>query len=278
MGTVSLPTPKIVYFPKLINIVAGSNDKLDFSEQNAGGALVATLTAGEYKPQDLALHIEEKMNDAGNSNYTVTYNLSGANVNKFTIVSDGTGGNGVFRLTWQTGSNSATTVGDDLGFTTSSDDTGALTYTSDNVAPASTTLTFSEEVRSPKLRITKDASSVLSEAGDLQSRNKKRQTFFSFIISFEDNINIENWLDFIEQSAMEGGQFDYFPDGSGSDFYNFTFVGKTFKPEEMLRVKLFQKFSFTIACREVLPDETINTPSGRGLRVRRLINREQYLQ
>jgi len=58
-------------------------------------------------------------------NITVTYSDT---TGKFTIASDGV----TLSLLWNTGTNTATTIGSDLGFTVSADDTGATSYTSDS--------------------------------------------------------------------------------------------------------------------------------------------------
>jgi hypothetical protein len=104
--------------------IAAADTKLDFYDGSTDFA--ATITAGTYEtPHDLADAIENAMNlaDTGNT-YTVTYSDT---TGKFTIATDGA----TLSLKWSTGSNTANTIGDKIGFTVSADDTGALTYTSD---------------------------------------------------------------------------------------------------------------------------------------------------
>lgn len=113
------------YFYNPITLAA-ADIKLDFSDSTPTTKAI-TLTAKSYKdPKDLAEAIQTLMNASGAvDTYTVTYsNTTG----KFTFAATGT----EFKLKWQSGTNTANTVGDKIGFDTSADDTGAMTYTSDN--------------------------------------------------------------------------------------------------------------------------------------------------
>lgn len=114
----------VAYHFDPIEILA-ADTKLDFEDDST--PLTATITAKVYKdPHDLAAAIQSAMNGLGSSNtFTCTYSDS---TGKFTITSDGT----TLELNWNTGSNTANTIGDKIGFSTAADDTGALTYTSDN--------------------------------------------------------------------------------------------------------------------------------------------------
>lgn len=104
--------------------IASTDAKLDFDD---GSARVATVTAKLYKnPHELASALETSMNASGSSDtFTVTYSDT---TGKFTFTSDGSS----FELNWSTGPNTANTIGDKIGFSTGADDTGSLTYTSDN--------------------------------------------------------------------------------------------------------------------------------------------------
>lgn len=125
----ALPTK--VWRSKLgYNVVAGRNDKLDFSE--AGTARVATLTAGNYgTAADYATQVQTAMNAApgATNTYTVTYD---ATTLKFTIAR-ATGSNALV-LKWSTGTNATTSAGKDLGFDTSADSSGSTSYTAANVS------------------------------------------------------------------------------------------------------------------------------------------------
>lgn len=105
------------------NITSELNDKLDFSE--GGPTLTATLTAGNYTTgAALAAEIKTQLDAVGALTYTVTY--SGV-TNKFTIAASG-----VFELRWFTGPNATSfSVGIDLGFDVTADDTGAASYLAD---------------------------------------------------------------------------------------------------------------------------------------------------
>ena len=92
---------------------------------NDGGVKVATVAVQTYKsPGVLAQAIQDAMNSVS-SGITVTYSSS---TGKFTIAK----ASGTLSLLWNTGANTANTIGDVLGFSTAADDTAALTYTADN--------------------------------------------------------------------------------------------------------------------------------------------------
>jgi hypothetical protein len=110
--------------------IDANDTKLDF-EDSAAAALVATVDAGVYRdPHELAQAIEDSMNAQGSADtFTVEYmDNDSTSGGKFKFTSDGT----VFKLEWNTGTNTANTIGDAIGFSTAADDTGALTYTADN--------------------------------------------------------------------------------------------------------------------------------------------------
>lgn len=102
--------------------ITASTDTLDFSD---GSTRVATVSSKLYKdPHELAQALQDAMNGVS-SGITVAYSDSNG---KFTI----TKASGTLSLLWNTGANTGQTIGGKLGFVTTSDDTGALTYTSDN--------------------------------------------------------------------------------------------------------------------------------------------------
>lgn len=116
----------IKFFNNPINIAA-TDIYIDFTEDGPA-TLAATVTAKQYSdPEELASAIQTAMNAVGAQTYTVTYNSTGASAGKFTFTSAGS----LFSLLWATGANTLNTIGDKIGFTT--DDTGALTYTSGSV-------------------------------------------------------------------------------------------------------------------------------------------------
>lgn len=124
-GSFSLAGVKYHYDP--INILS-TDTKLDFLDNVT--TRVATIAVGLYRdPHELASALQTSMNSLGSANtFTVSYSDIGANAGKFTISSTGS----TLSLLWNTGANTANTVGDKIGFSTAADDTGALTYTSDN--------------------------------------------------------------------------------------------------------------------------------------------------
>ncbi len=112
------------------NIIAGVNDKIDITEGTTGAA-VATLVAGNYATGALmAAQATTAINTAATDNtWTCAYNVA---LRKFAIWHN-EGGNGeTGGLEWNTGANAATSAGEDLGYDTSADDTGAASYTAND--------------------------------------------------------------------------------------------------------------------------------------------------
>lgn len=104
-------------------IVDGSNT-LVFRE-TTGVDLTATITAGEYT-SDILTALKTALDAAGASTYTVTRDST---TKRITIVSNGSGGGGIFQLMLTDADSAAMAAV--LGFSTDSDLTGALTYTAD---------------------------------------------------------------------------------------------------------------------------------------------------
>jgi hypothetical protein len=98
---------------------------IDFNE--TGPTLrAASVEVKVYRtPHELAAALAAAMNAVATDTITVTYSDS---TGKFTIASSGA----LLELLWNTGANTANTIGDKIGFSTAADDTGAVTYTSDN--------------------------------------------------------------------------------------------------------------------------------------------------
>lgn len=105
-------------------IITATNKYLDVTDDT--GTIAISVPEGIYKtPIELADALHAACNGASTENYTVTYNsLTG----KFTIASTST----LLTLLWNTGANTANSIGTTLGFLVAADDSGSLTYTSDN--------------------------------------------------------------------------------------------------------------------------------------------------
>jgi hypothetical protein len=127
-----------------INILA-ADAKFDFLDNAT--TRVATVAVKLYRdPHELADALASSMNALGSANtFTVVYNDTGASAGKFTITSTGA----TLSLLWSSGANTANTIGDKIGFVTASDDTGSLTYTSDNAQSWAAALTPSYDVADP---------------------------------------------------------------------------------------------------------------------------------
>lgn len=107
-------------------IITGINDALDFNE--GGAEINSTLDSGAYTAATLATEIDTQLTTDGALAYVISYNTINC---KFTL----TAGSGAFQLLWSSGTNAATSVGDTIGFLTTSNDTGSLAYTADFSRP-----------------------------------------------------------------------------------------------------------------------------------------------
>jgi hypothetical protein len=143
-------------------VITATNKYVDFTDDV--GTVVAEMAEKVYKtPLDLASEISNKMTAAsvgsGNDTITVTYNSQNG---KYTIASDGT----TLSLLWNSGANTANTIGADIGFDTAADDTAATSYEGDNALDLSAQFTPSFD----------DASQIILKGAELM------------IGSFDDNI------------------------------------------------------------------------------------------
>ncbi len=108
------------------NVVAGRNDKLDVSE--GGISRVATLAPGNYATgAAYAAAVEAALDSMGGVNgYRCLYDAGTA---RFTVQRES--GVASVTLRWASGGNAATSVGKDLGFDVSADDSGLTSYLAD---------------------------------------------------------------------------------------------------------------------------------------------------
>lgn len=105
-----------------------SANKTIVIKESTIGTLTANIAEATYTSDSSFLAaVKAALEVVGASTYTVE---RVAATKKIKITSNGLGGNGLFQLLW---TNVSTTAADLLGFSTASDDTGALNYTADNV-------------------------------------------------------------------------------------------------------------------------------------------------
>lgn len=119
---VSYAGSKYYYNPILIT---SSTRFIDWTDDQ--GTAAASVEAKWYhNPKELARALETAINDQTTETITVTYSDS---TGKFTIA---TATSSVLSLLWNTGTNTANTIGTKLGFSVAADDTGATSYAADN--------------------------------------------------------------------------------------------------------------------------------------------------
>jgi len=101
--------------------IDATNNKLDFKE-GSGAEQTATITSGTYIPAALATEIETQLNATSSLLWTCVYSAT----YKFYITSESASS-----ILWYSGTNTATTIGKNIGFDIMSDDTSETSYTSD---------------------------------------------------------------------------------------------------------------------------------------------------
>ena len=163
--------------------IYATNNKINFHE--GGGELTGTLTFGWYSADTLCTEIKDAMDDAAGSaeTYTVEY-LEGTN--KFKISATG-----AFTILWQTGTNSATSVGTIIGFDVTANNTGADNYTADYVR------THSEEIVSCDFGGIKDIYGVMIRGHNFSSSAIVRVEF-----SIDNFATASESIDFIMQDNI----------------------------------------------------------------------------
>jgi len=110
-------------------IIAGQNDTIDFEEVIAI-PLVATITAGTYTSQQLAIEIQNKLNDVGTYNYVVSLVESSVSEGySFKIETVPTNN---FSLLWATGTNISRSIGNTIGFGSANEDYPPVDKTGDH--------------------------------------------------------------------------------------------------------------------------------------------------
>lgn len=176
------------YFYDPMEITASTN-KLDFSD---GSTRLATIPPKFYRdPVELAQAVQDSMNSAGSSDtFTVSYNHTGANAGKFTIATSGA----TLSLLWNTGANTAQTIGTKLGFLVAADDTGATTYTSDNALTLTAPYTPSYDAVDPL--VAKNLEVYIGTATEIACAGISEFTFTL------DN-TIDNVLDICAESGVD---------------------------------------------------------------------------
>ena len=107
-------------------IISSSDIYLDFTDDN--GTFAAVVEAKTYKdPHELASAITTSMNSVQTAEtHSCTYSDS---TGKYTV---STSTSAVLSLLWNTGTNTANTIGDKIGFSIAADDTGATSYVADS--------------------------------------------------------------------------------------------------------------------------------------------------
>lgn len=159
LATVTFEIGGINFGENLITIDA-NNKYIDFTDST--GTVAATLVEGPYQtPIHLADAIASKMTAASAPSaadaITCTFDSS---TGKFTIASDGS----VLSLLWNTGTNTANSVGTTIGFLVAADDTAALTYTSDNALTYAPAVTPTYDASEPS--VVKDNMLILGDFDD----------------------------------------------------------------------------------------------------------------
>lgn len=153
-GSFSLEGVKYYFNPIKL---AASDIKLDFWDGTTD--FTATITAGDYQtPHDLADAILAAMQVADSVGvYTCTYSDT---TGMFTFTKSA----GTFTLKWNTGANTANSIGDKIGFSLGADSSGVLTYTSATAQSWASPYTASYDTMDPLAG--KDGEILLGDSTD----------------------------------------------------------------------------------------------------------------
>jgi hypothetical protein len=137
--------------------ITSSDIYLDFTDDN--GTFAAVVDAKMYKdPHELAAALQSSMNSVQTAEtHSVTYSDT---TGTFTIA---TSTSAVLSLLWNTGTNTANTIGDAIGFSVA-DDTGATTYAADSAMSWAAGQTPSYDSSDPLAA--KDHEVMIGEAAD----------------------------------------------------------------------------------------------------------------
>jgi hypothetical protein len=121
--------------------ITSANKYLDFTDD--AGTFAAVIPTGYYKtPHELASAIKDALNGVSTEIYNVVFSNS---TGKFTIETLSS----TLSLLWQSGTNTANTIGSVLGFDVLADSTGDTEYVSDNAQTYSAPYTPSFDVSDP---------------------------------------------------------------------------------------------------------------------------------
>jgi hypothetical protein len=199
------------------------NNKIDFAE--GGPQLTAALTVGIYSPTNLALEIKTQLDAIGANTYTVAFSRS---TRKFTISTTVN-----FSLLTNTGTNINISPYTLLGFTATSDKTGASTYTGDNASGYEFIPQFilQDYVHPDNSQEKIEASINESASGLVEVVSFGTKKWFEFTMDFITNLPMENKIirnnssgvedaQHLMQFLIKRGNFEFMPDkDTTSTFY-----------------------------------------------------------
>lgn len=204
--------------------VTSNNKWLDIDE--GSGEIQIPLVAGFYTLTELALHIEQLLNEYGTQSYVVSVDRANR---KYTI--DGDSFN--FDLLWDTGTNASNSVGALIGFNVAADDTSSDSYESDNsigevYEPQFKLQNYVSESSNKELRY-----GIRSESasGLVETINFGTDRMFEFSINYATNISqpssgpiknnptgVEDLEAFMLQ-VIRGAYIEFMPDINDQDTF-----------------------------------------------------------
>lgn len=241
----SVLIPMFKYYPRRI-VIDASNNEIGFRETTAGSLLTAVLTEGTYTYGGLAYEIKVALQLQGDSVYTVRYDYT---TRKYTLTSDGSGGGNDFEL--DVGAASADLL-PSIGF--AADQTGALAYTSSAV-PSLSTLTFSENLRAPRVTRTVNREDLALRSGRTESISLGGVSEYEFSVEYETAAVALAFMDMVLDSAEYGATIQFFPDSTDTTNYvDVVFPGKTWAPREMVDEGLYRLYAWQVRLREKIPN------------------------
>lgn len=234
----SLLVPMFKYYTYLV-VVSPANNIFTFRD-GAVTDIPVTIPSGTYTRSGLAYQIRKAMQAAGVAIYTVRYRV---NTRIMYFASDLSGGASAFQIRVGGTADICATLG------VTANKTGASSYDGDAAAPDLTTLTFTKNIRSPKVRRSEAREDLILDNGSSESSHFGAQKVVSFYVEHESVATIVGLYDMIEASAGRGQAVRFYPDSANAaDWVDVIFTDRDFDlPEESdLGMYRFYGFSFTL--------------------------------
>lgn len=239
----SLLIPAFKYYTYLVTI-SSTNNQLTFRD-DATTDITVTIPSGTYAYSGLAYQIRKAMQAAttgGAAIYTARYRVD---TRLFYFASDLSGGATAFQIRYGGTSDICPTIG------ITGHKTGASAYDGDTAIPSLTTLTFTKNIRSPKVRRSEAREDLILDNGSSESSHFGAQKVVSFYVEHESVATIVGLYDMLEASAGRGQAVRFYPDSTNvADWVDVVFTDRDFDLPEESDLGMYRNYGFSFTLRE----------------------------